>query len=44
MEGEVVRFVPYGVFVRMYDDINGLIHLSELSDKGIANPAEAVKL
>lgn len=44
IEGEVVRFVPYGVFVRMYDDINGLIHLSELSDKGIANPAEAVKL
>jgi small subunit ribosomal protein S1 len=33
IEGEVVRFVPYGVFVRIYDDINGLIHLSELSKK-----------
>ena len=33
IEGEVVRFVPYGVFVRIFDDINGLIHLSELSKK-----------
>ena len=44
IEGEVVRFVPYGVFVRVYDDINGLIHISELADKGIVNPAEVVKL
>ena len=28
----------------MYDDINGLIHLSELSNKAIENPSEAVKL
>ncbi len=44
IEGEVVRFVPYGVFVRMYDDINGLIHLSELSNKAVDNPSDAVKL
>lgn len=31
IEWEIVRFVPYGVFIRIYDDINGLIHLSELS-------------
>ena len=44
IEGEVVRFVPYGVFVRIYDDINGLIHLSELSERSVANPAELVRL
>lgn len=44
IEGEVIRFVPYGVFVRMYDDINGLVHLSELSDKNLDNPSSAVKL
>lgn len=44
IEGEVVRFVPYGVFVRIFDDINGLIHLSELSDRNIQNPAELVRL
>lgn len=44
LEGEVVRFVPYGVFVRVFQDINGLVHLSELSQKSIQNPNEVVKL
>lgn len=32
IEGEVVRYVPYGVFVRVFNDINGLIHLSEIGN------------
>ncbi len=44
IEGEVVRFVPYGVFVRVFQDINGLVHLSELSQKSIQNPNEVVKI
>lgn len=44
IDGEVIRFVPYGVFVRVFDDINGLIHLSELSQKSVQNPNEIVKL
>ncbi len=44
IEGEVIRFVPYGVFVRVFQDINGLVHLSELSQKSIQNPNEVVKL
>ena len=45
IKGEVVRFVPYGVFIRMFDDINGLIHLSELSaTKDLTSPTESVKL
>ena len=44
LEWEVIRFVPYGVFIRVFDDINGLIHLSELSQKSINNPNEIVKL
>ena len=44
IEGEVVRYVPYGVFVRVYDDINGLIHLSEIGAKNIDNPVNALKL
>ncbi len=44
IEGEVVRYVPYGVFVRVYDDINGLVHLSEISDKSADNPAAGLKL
>jgi len=44
IEWEVIRFVPYGVFVRVFQDINGLVHLSELSQKSIQNPNEVVKL
>ncbi|MCF7835283.1 S1 RNA-binding domain-containing protein [Candidatus Gracilibacteria bacterium] len=44
IEGEVIRFVPYGVFMRVFEDINGLIHLSELSQKSVNNPNEVVKL
>ncbi len=44
IEWEVVRFVPYGAFVRVYDDINWLVHLSELSDKPVSNPAEVLRL
>jgi small subunit ribosomal protein S1 len=43
-DGKVVRFVPYGVFVRVFDDINGLVHLSELSQKSVNNPNEVVKI
>jgi len=32
IEWEVVRYVPYGVFIRVFQDINGLIHLSEIGD------------
>jgi small subunit ribosomal protein S1 len=41
----VVRYVPYGVFIRVYDDINGLVHLSEISaTENIQNPMQALKL
>lgn len=44
IEWEVIRFVPYWVFVRVFDDINWLIHLSELSQKSVNNPNEVVRL
>lgn len=44
IEGEIIRFVPYGAFMRLYEDINALIHLSEMSDESISNPAEILKL
>ena len=45
IEGEVVRYVPYGVFIRVFDDINGLVHLSEISaTENIQNPMQALKL
>jgi ribosomal protein S1 len=45
IEGEVVRYVPYGIFIRVYDDINGLVHLSEISrDKETETPVSSFKL
>jgi small subunit ribosomal protein S1 len=44
VQWEVVRFVPYGAFVRMYEDINGLVHITEISDENTYNPAEKLKL
>ena len=44
IEWEVVRFVPYWVFIRVFDDINWLVHLSELSQKSVNNPNEVVRL
>jgi small subunit ribosomal protein S1 len=33
IEWEVVRYVPYGVFIRVFEDINGLVHLSEINSQ-----------
>jgi len=44
IEGEVIRFVPYGAFMRLYEDINVLIHISEMSNQPISNSAEVLKL
>ncbi len=43
VKGEVTKVVEYGAFVRVDDSVNGLIHISELSDKLVRNPGEIVK-
>ncbi len=43
VEGVVEGVVDYGAFVRIEEGINGLIHISELSDKLVRNPADIVK-
>jgi len=32
VEGEVTQIAPFGVFVRLEDGIEGLVHMSELGD------------
>ncbi len=41
--GTVNRFSQYGAFVQLKDDINGLIHLSEISDGKVEDPREFLK-
>jgi small subunit ribosomal protein S1 len=44
VEGEVQKVVPYGAFVRIAKGLNGLIHISELSDKLVKDPSDIVKI
>jgi small subunit ribosomal protein S1 len=43
VEGEVTKVVDYGAFVRIGDGLNGLIHISELSDKLVRDPGDIVE-
>lgn len=44
VDGEIQKVVPYGAFVRIAEGLNGLIHISELSDKLVKDPADIVKI
>jgi small subunit ribosomal protein S1 len=43
VEGAVTRLTSFGAFARIDDTIEGLIHISELSDHRINHPKEVVK-
>ena len=43
-EVKVVRLVDFGIFVELNENIEGLIHLSELSQKRVEKPDEVFKL
>lgn len=42
--GKVVRFANFGAFVEIEEGIEGLCHVSELSDERVEKPEDAVKL
>lgn len=42
VEGTVTRLAKFGAFARINDDLEGLIHVSELSEKRIEHPKEIV--
>lgn len=40
--GEITKIVDYGAFVRIEEGLNGLIHISELSDRLVKDPGKIV--
>jgi small subunit ribosomal protein S1 len=38
VEGQVTRITPFGVFVRLDSEIDGLVHISEISSERITDP------
>lgn len=44
LPGTVTMLVPFGAFVRVADGVEGLVHLSELSDHDVASPELVVRV
>ena len=42
VQGKVTKITNFGVFVELEEDLEGLLHISELSDQKIENPQEIV--
>jgi small subunit ribosomal protein S1 len=42
VEGSITRLTKFGAFARLDNDIEGLIHISEISDKRIEHPREVL--
>jgi small subunit ribosomal protein S1 len=42
VEGNITRLTKFGAFARLEDDIEGLIHISEISEKRIEHPREVL--
>ena len=43
LSGYVTKITNFGVFVKLEEDLEGLLHISELADHKIASPEEVVK-
>ncbi|MBE7089747.1 MAG: 4-hydroxy-3-methylbut-2-enyl diphosphate reductase [Clostridiales bacterium] len=44
VKGKVVRLVPFGAFVEIEKGIDGLVHVSQISNKYLENPAAALQV
>ena len=43
VSGQISRITPFGAFMKLDDDINGLIHISEIGD-GVDDPGSMLKV
>lgn len=43
VEAEVTRVVDFGAFVKLEDGVEGLVHVSQLADRHVAQPSDVVK-
>jgi small subunit ribosomal protein S1 len=42
VDGKIQKVVDYGAFIRIGNGLNGLVHISEMSDKLVHNPRDIV--
>ena len=43
VQGTITKITNFGVFVQLEDDLEGLLHISELADHKVENPQDVVK-
>jgi small subunit ribosomal protein S1 len=43
VKGKITKITNFGVFVELEDGLEGLLHISELSDQKVENPLDVVK-
>ena len=43
VKGTITKITNFGVFVELEDGLEGLLHISELSDQKVENPMDIVK-
>ena len=41
---KIVSIMPFGAFAEVYEDVDGLIHISRISTQRINSPAEVLKV
>jgi small subunit ribosomal protein S1 len=44
VKGKIARYASFGAFVELGDNLEGLCHISELSDERVNKPEDAVQL
>ncbi|MBE6063153.1 MAG: 30S ribosomal protein S1 [Clostridium butyricum] len=44
VEGKVVRFMSFGAFIELFDGVEGLVHITEITDENIAKPSDVLEL
>jgi small subunit ribosomal protein S1 len=44
VEGEIIRVTPFGAFVKLDASVEGLVHVSELSEEKLVDPREVLKV
>ncbi len=44
VKGKVTKITNFGVFISLEDDLEGLLHISELANHKVENPEEVVKV
>lgn len=44
LEGKVVRITTFGAFVELFKGIEGLVHITEITDENIAKPSDVLEI